>query len=311
MKEKVAIFLIALAVLLGGAGTVGAADANDTLIANFTLTSTFASSPEISLFGHHSPPGYDTVTIEWLTNFSCNNRVFYGYNISSGNGTWSSWQNGTANPVIILPSLYPGTTYEYQGWSYNPANSSLNDSEPVGAPFPNVTTLTPTVPDISSLIVSNIKTTSATVSWSVNQSTNNRVVYATNANFTDRQYSSWSNGTGTVSIGLSGLSQGTLYYYFAQSYNTYNSSLVDTEAGTFTTTTSDLMTIPEWFGKFLPLYSLMVILVIVLVATIVIGLITRSETVTGEDLKGAATVIIIVAVILTIGVVIMQMFATL
>lgn len=314
-KEAIAIFLIVLGVLVGGTSIAGAVDANDTLISNFTLEQVPPTAPSISDLVNGTP-GYDNVVISWITNQTCSNRVFYGINISSGNGTWSNWDNGTSSPSTTLTPLYPNTTYEYQAWSYNSANNSLNDSEPVGSPFPNFTTLTPSVPSISGLNANNIKTTTATISWSVNQSTDNRVFYGKNINLTDGVWSSWSNDSSSPSIGLSSLSQKTLYYYQAYSYNTYNSSLFDVEPlsqpyESFTTTKSDLMTINEWFDKFLPTYSLMIILVLVLLATLVIGLLTRSENVTGEDLKSAAMVIIIVAVVLTVGIIIMQSLANL
>ena len=314
MKKEIAVFLIVFGILIGGVSIVGAVSDESTVMTNFTLEQAPPTPPSISDLGDE-PPGYNSVVISWTTNQSCSNRVFYGYNISLGNGTWSNWDNGTSSPSITLMPLYLSTTYEYQAWSYNSANNSFNTSDPVSAPFPNFTTLTPSVPNITSLSATNIKTTSATITWSVNQSTINRLLYGKNANLSDAK-SSWSNNTDSPSIGLSSLSQETTYYYQAYSYNTYNSSLFDAEPLTmpyesFTTTKSDLMTISDWFGKFLPTYSLMIILVLVLVTTLVIGLLTRSENVSAEDLKSATMVIIIVAVILTIGIIIMQSLANL
>lgn len=262
--------------LLGGTSIVGAVDAEDTLTSNFTLISTAASSPEISHLSHF-PPGYTTTEIGWAVNFSCNNRVFYGYNLSSGNGTWSNWDNGTASPRITLIPLYPGTTYEYQAWSYNPTDSSFNDSDPVGAPFSNFTTLTPTVPNITSLTNTEPTTSTVYVTWSTNQSdSNNRVKYGKLSDLSDGVWSGWYNNTNSASIQLTNLDKNTTYYYQAWCHNLYSHNLSDSEPDSepyksFLTATEQT-TKEKFIGTTGVVISLLGVLAIVSIASMILFL---------------------------------------
>jgi len=86
-----------------------------------------------------------------------------------------------------------------------------------------------TSPTISSLTNSTPGTTSVTITWTTDQSADNRVKYSKNSDLSDALWSSWANDTSSVSITLTGLDPDTTYYYQAWSYNGTNSSCYTTE----------------------------------------------------------------------------------
>ena len=86
-----------------------------------------------------------------------------------------------------------------------------------------------TAPTISSLTNSTPTTNSVTITWTTNQSADNRVKYSKNSDLSNPLWSSWDNDTTSVSITLTGLDPNTVYYYQAWSYNSTNSSCYTTE----------------------------------------------------------------------------------
>ena len=83
----------------------------------------------------------------------------------------------------------------------------------------------PSAPSISGLTNSTPDYDSVTITWTTNQSnSNNRVKYSTNSDLSGAVWSSWANGTSNVAIELTGLEQGTTYYYQAWSYNALDSN---------------------------------------------------------------------------------------
>ena len=86
-----------------------------------------------------------------------------------------------------------------------------------------------TSPTISSLTNSTPGTTSVTITWTTDQSADNRVKYSKNSDLSNPLWSSWANDTSSVSITLTGLDPDTTYYYQAWSYNGTNSSCYTTE----------------------------------------------------------------------------------
>ena len=86
-----------------------------------------------------------------------------------------------------------------------------------------------TSPTISSLTNSTPTTNSVTITWTTNQSADNRVKYSKNSDLSNPLWSSWDNDTTSVSITLTGLEANTTYYYQAWSYNGTNSSCYTVE----------------------------------------------------------------------------------
>ncbi len=174
-----------------------------------------------------------SAVISWTTNQSADNVVKYSKNSDLSNPSWSSWDNDTSSVSITLTGLEPNTIYYYQVWSYNGTNSTCYSTDPVSYPYHEFTTLQATQectnPVITGLTVSDITENSAVISWSTNQSSDNRVKYSKYPDLSSSSWSSWDNDTTSVSISLTGLESGTTYYYQAWSYNGTNSTCYTTE----------------------------------------------------------------------------------
>jgi len=111
------------------------------------------------------------------------------------------------------------------------AQSPVNDTftvnftlEPEQPSYPAISDLTNSTPGYDSVVIS----------WTTNQTnSNNRVKYSVYSNLSSANWSSWDNGTNTVSIELTGLSQNTQYYYQAWSYNHLDSNYNTSEPSTY------------------------------------------------------------------------------
>ncbi|VVB86088.1 Cytochrome c7 c [uncultured archaeon] len=90
---------------------------------------------------------------------------------------------------------------------------------------------------ITNLNASSVTSTGSFISWNNDVQSDNRVYYGLNEadvnNFTNGNWSAWSNGTINVNIRLSGLQANATYYYKPQSW--YSGSSISTSAGNFTT----------------------------------------------------------------------------
>ena len=86
-----------------------------------------------------------------------------------------------------------------------------------------------TTPVISDLTNSTAGTTNVTITWSTNQSADNRVKYSKNSDLSNELWSSWDNDTTSISIDLTSLDTNTPYYYQAWSYNGTNATCYVTE----------------------------------------------------------------------------------
>jgi len=142
-------------------------------------------------------------------------KVKYGTNPSLTSGTdWSEWKNSSLSRKIILSDLTKNTTYFYSIYAYNESNQSLYTNSSID----NFTTLNPTTPNISTPTEDEPTTTSVNISFNVNQSdAKTNIKYGLN----DSLLQSTDIGT-SKKIQLSGLKEGTSYYYSVYAYNSTN-----------------------------------------------------------------------------------------
>ncbi|PWB51703.1 MAG: hypothetical protein C3F06_09835 [Candidatus Methanoperedenaceae archaeon] len=153
-------------------------------------------------------------------NFSVNQsnartKVLYGTSVSTM--ILDEWDNDThSNKVIHLIGLSHGTKYYYNVTAYNNTNMSLHTNSSTYS----FTTLDATAPNISGVNEENLASTSINISFVVNQSNaKTNVKYGLN----DSLLQSTVIGTSTK-IKLSGLTEGTKYYYSVFAYNNTNQS---------------------------------------------------------------------------------------
>jgi S-layer protein (TIGR01567 family) len=123
-------------------------------------------------------------------------------------------------------------------YAYNANNDSLVSNSSIG----NFATASYTAPEITTHSIDSFDINNATIAFSVNQTdASTRIVYSEDSTLTSGlSYSSWDNNTGSNdhTIELSGLSEGTTYYYSVYAYNANNDSLVSNSSiGNFATIT--------------------------------------------------------------------------
>ena len=92
-------------------------------------------------------------------------------------------------------------------------------------------------PTISSVVVSDKTTSSATITWTTNEVANSTVLYSTDSNYGNTQGSA--GYTKTHSVTLAGLSAGTTYNFKVRSSDA-NGNATDSDASTFTTNEADV-----------------------------------------------------------------------
>ena len=154
----------------------------------------------------------DSATITWTTDQQGDSIVDYG--------TTTVYGSSVSDPVltvshsITLSGLNPGTTYHFKVTSTNTygVSSSTGDN--------TFTTIIPSPPVISNIVVSNITDSSATITWTTDQSADSLVDYGT----TTLYGSTASDPTLTTnhSMILSNLGMGVTYHFRVTSTNGYS-----------------------------------------------------------------------------------------
>jgi hypothetical protein len=146
-----------------------------------------------------------SATVTWTTNESATSRVDYGLTTALGSTTTGA--TGTSHSVS-LTGLTNGATYYYRVTSADAAGNSTTD--PVSTSAPRTFTIPDTTPPVVSALAATGSGTSATVTWTTNESATTRVDYG----LTTTLGSSATGTTGTShSVTLTGLTVNTRYYY--------------------------------------------------------------------------------------------------
>jgi hypothetical protein len=167
-------------------------------------------------------PGTTTATIAWTTDKSSNSRVDYGTSSSSLTLNASSATLVTSHS-INLSGLTGVTTYYYRVTSVDGSGNSATSPPTTGSPA-NFTTADPNPPVISAVTAIPGASGAATIAWTTNKLANSRADYGTSAgsltlNVADPTMVS------AHSLNLSGLTQGTTYYYRVTSVDSLNNSV--------------------------------------------------------------------------------------
>ncbi len=148
--------------------------------------------------------------------------------------------SGTGRFSISLTGLSNGTTYYARAYAINSKGTAYGNEV-------SFTTQTYSVPVVTTTSASNITSTSATVGGNVTSDggtsvTERGIVYSTSQNPTTSNSKKTSgSGTGSFSVGLTGLTEGTTYYVRAYAINSKGTSYG--EQVSFTTTSYSLPTV--------------------------------------------------------------------
>jgi YVTN family beta-propeller protein len=150
-------------------------------------------------------------TISWTTNQASTTQVNYGTTSAYGSSS-SLNSNLVQSHTVTLTGLTPGTTYNYDVVSTNSAGTTSG----LSTNYTFSTILPP--PVISGVSVSNVTTTSATVTWTTDQASSSQVNYGTTNTYGSSSPLS-SSLVQSHTVTLTGLTSGTTYSYDVVSTN--------------------------------------------------------------------------------------------
>lgn len=147
-----------------------------------------------------------TATVTWTTDESSTSSVAYG--TTSALGQTATGATGTSHTVTIT-GLTSGATYSYRVTSADGAGNA--STSPSAASTPATFVAPDTVPPTVTSVAATGSGTTATVTWTTNESATSVVQYGTSASSLT---STASGGSGTShSVALTGLTANTRYYY--------------------------------------------------------------------------------------------------
>ncbi len=216
---------------------VGSSDTNDSSLENPTFSNAITLIPTGTFTepaGLTSGPVASSITtkratISWTTDRTADSKIAYG--TSSGNylDEESSNSDQVTEHTIKLNNLSPGTTYYYVSkWTDEDGNTGTSEEKTF------TTDPAPTVKDVQ---VSNIGVSSAIVRFTTNNASAAKILYGTTTSFGGIVEQTTSVLETTYTVELSGLQDGTQYYF---QINT-----IDSEGDEYEGTILDFDTLPR------------------------------------------------------------------
>lgn len=158
--------------------------------------------------------------VKWKTNEPSTTQVEYGTSSSYGLMTTLNSSLVTIHSVLI-GGLTPSTTYHYRVWSKDANGNTASSTD--------ATFATPALPDIASPIItdihtSNLATSSVSIVWTTNETSDSKVYYSTSSPVNLSIAATASNSALVVShsLNLTGLNASTTYYYVVSSKDASN-----------------------------------------------------------------------------------------
>ncbi|MFA6228388.1 MAG: FISUMP domain-containing protein, partial [Patescibacteria group bacterium] len=180
---------------------VGGTNPNPPILTNVEVTATTTQS----------------ATIEWDTNELANSSVHYStdlsFNITVGSLSMAQDATHIGRHQVVLTNLTPGQSYNFTVESENALGiSGVNTNESLGYPFDTISG-----PVISNVTANNLTNNSATIVWNTNLSSDSAVYYTTSSEFTAFENAGVSTVLTNHEVTISGLTRGTVYYYYVKS----------------------------------------------------------------------------------------------
>ncbi|MCP5053462.1 MAG: hypothetical protein GY940_40225, partial [bacterium] len=207
-----------------------------TRIGSFKIATTPDTTPPVISNVASGSITASSATITWDTDEAATSTVEYGLTTSYGSS--QSVAGFSTSHSVGLSGLSASTTYHYRVVS---EDASANSAASGDFTF---TTSTPdtTPPVISNVSSGSITDTSATITWTTDESATSDVDYGTTTSYGSS--ASTAGFTTSHSVQLSGLSPNTLYHYRVTSEDASSNSA---SSGDFTFTTDPAPSGPEMF----------------------------------------------------------------
>jgi len=205
------------------------ATSSGTNAVSITPTGKYTSAPSLDSGPSAGSITTKKATITWSTSRTSDSKVQYGTTSGSYNTVEPSNSSQVTSHSIQLTGLNPGTTYYYKAkWTDEDGNTGTSEEKTF------TTSSAPTAKDVS---VSNIGLTSALIKYTVTNASSVKIYYGTTTSFGGLTTVSTSTSETTYTTQLTGLLDGTKYYY---KINTF-----DSESSEYEGTILDFATLPR------------------------------------------------------------------
>jgi len=193
---------------------------------SITPTGKWTSAPDLSSGPNAGSISVRKATITWSTSRSSDSKVEYGTTSGSYNDVEPSNSSQVTSHSIQLTGLTPGTTYYYRAqWTDEDGNTGTSDEN-------NFTTAAaPSVQDVSA---GSIGLTSALLTFTANGASSVKIYYGTTTSFGGAVTLSTSTSSTVYTSQLTGLLDGTKYYYKINTFDT-DGTEYDNQINDFTT----------------------------------------------------------------------------
>ncbi len=170
------------------------------------------TAPTIS--GVASSTKRTSATITWDTDEISNSKVVYSTDTAYDSEETDSGY--TFKHTVTVSDLVPNTTYNFKVVSIDPGGNSATST---------AYSFTTETFDISDVTASTVSETAMDITWTTNEAATSRVAYSTSSNLSGATYTTLDSSMVTShSVSLTGLSEGTTYYYKASSTNATNAT---------------------------------------------------------------------------------------
>ncbi len=193
----------------------------------------FTTPPEVSdttapfIFGVSATPLVNSASISWMTNESSNSRVWFATStdiLNASNKQMTSDLSLTTNHTVGLSGLTSATTYYFLVVSADAAGNTATSTS-------NLYTFT-TLPLSISSIVATPASTTASINWNTNVSSDSKVWYATSTPVVSASGKLSASNSASVtghSITLTNLATSTTYYYVVVSKDSFGNAATSSD----------------------------------------------------------------------------------
>lgn len=189
----------------------------------FFTAASLSSGPSVSLITTKK------AKISWSTNRASDSKVSYGTSSGSYNTEEPSNSSQVTDHVINLTNLNPGTTYYYKAkWTDEDGNTGISDEK---------TFSTEPAPTVKNVAAKNIGLTSAIIQFTSKDASKVKIYYGKTTGFGGVKEVGTSTSETTYTTEISGLEDGTKYFY---KINT-----IDSESSEYEGTILDFITYPR------------------------------------------------------------------
>ena len=205
------------------------AQSSGTNAVSITPTGKWTSAPTLSSGPDAGSISVKKATITWSTSRTSDSKVQYGTTSGSYNTVEPSSSSQVTSHSIQLSGLTPGTTYYYKAkWTDEDGNTGTSSEKSF------TTAAAPSVQDVTA---SSVGLTTALLTFTSNGATSVKIYYGTTTSFGGAVTMSTSTSSTTYTSQLTGLLDGTKYYY---KINTFDSDSTEYEG-----TVLDFATLPR------------------------------------------------------------------